>query len=102
LIYNLSPGGQGLLIIGRKEINQLLRGEPVGAPDGNFLVCWVPDMAWTEKEFRAMVQMGKGKIDPKVMAYIMAEALKQPEVLESEIVNPEAVRRKNIIKLGGE
>lgn len=89
MIYYADDAGGGiLLVIGNKELKQIRTGEPLKSPDGHLLVCWVPDIEWTENEFRAMVRMGKGKVDPKIMSYIMTEALKQPEVLESQIIKP--------------
>lgn len=102
MIYNLSPQGQGVLIIGTKELRQLRRGEPVMAPDGNFMVCWVPDMAHTENEFRGMMRIGKNTIDPKIMAYIMAEAVKRPEIIETDIAKPEDLRPKIVKPPGSE
>jgi hypothetical protein len=88
IYYAQDEGGGIMLIIGNKELKQIKTGEPLKTPDNHVLICWVPDIEWTENEFRAMLRMGKGKVDPKIMSYIMVEALKQPEVLESTIVKP--------------
>lgn len=89
MIYYASPEGAALMVIGNEEIKKLTTGEHcLRSDDGHVLIMWCPDLEWVKKEFRGMLTMGKGKVDAKILSYIMAEALKQPEVQASGLVLP--------------
>jgi hypothetical protein len=82
MIYFTTAGGSGAcLVLEPCEIAQLKQGLPVTTPDGNILICFSPDMEWLEKEFKAMLAMTRGEVDPKVLNYMLINGSTRPEVI---------------------
>jgi hypothetical protein len=82
MIYFSTAGGSGAVIIMEPfEVVQIKQGLPIVTPDGNIMLCHTNDMEWFEKEFKAMLAMTRGEVDPKVLNYMLVTGSTRPEVI---------------------
>jgi hypothetical protein len=82
MIYFTTAGGSGAVIIMEPaELAQMKQGLPIVTPDGNVMLCTTPDMQWLEGEFKAMLAMTRGEVDPKALNYMLVTGSTRPEVL---------------------
>jgi hypothetical protein len=82
MIYFTTAGGSGAVIIMEPcEVAQMKQGLPIVTPDGNIMLCTTPDMEEFEKEFKAMLAMTRGEVDPKILNYMLVTGATRPEVI---------------------
>ncbi len=82
MIYFTTAGGSGAVIIMEPyEVAQMKQGLPIVTPDGNVMLATCPDMEWFEKEFKAMLAITRGEVDPKVLNYMLVNGSTRPEVM---------------------
>lgn len=74
MIYFTTAGGGGaVLVLEPGEIERMLRAQPMTSPDGNLLICYTPDMAWFEAEFKAMLTRTGGEVDQAMFDLAMRQ-----------------------------
>jgi hypothetical protein len=81
MIYFTTAGGGGACVIVEPgELERMLRGQPLQTPDGNILICYTPDMKWTESEWKQMLALTGGEIDQKIFERIMRMGFNREKV----------------------
>jgi hypothetical protein len=79
IYFTIDEGDRACLIIEAGNIARLKSGWVMTTPDGRFMICYTPDMDWTNDQFKAMLAIHKN-IDAEILQFILKEGMKRQEV----------------------